>query len=297
VIKAVRNKKTKIILLFILPALAVYICMVILPIFMSVFYSTQEWDGIGKAEFTGIQNYIDLAADSTGNFHKAVGNSILLAVASVFIQLPIAFIIARVLAGGVKGEGFFRSVYFIPVIISTVVIGQMWRKIYNPQFGLLNNILENMGLDSLKQEWLGNTETALSAVFIPLLWQYIGYHMLLFYAAIKSVPVDILDAAKIDGVGFWKETLYIIIPMVSYVIEICVILAIIGSLKTFDLIYILTNGGPLHSTEVPSTMMFNSIFHRMSYGYGSAMAVFIVIECLIITIIMKKIFRKSIYTA
>jgi raffinose/stachyose/melibiose transport system permease protein len=271
--------------------------MVIVPIFMSVFYSMQEWDGIGKGEFIGLNNYLDLIIDKKGNFHKAIGNSVLLALASVFVQLPIAFIIARILARGVKGEGVFRSIYFIPVIISTVVIGQMWRKIYNPQFGLLNNLLEHMRFGHLTQEWLGNTDTALFSVFIPLIWQYIGYHMLLFYAAIKSVPNDILDAAKIDGAGFWRETFYIIIPIVSYIIEICIILAIIGSLKTFDLIYILTNGGPLHSTEVPSTMMFNSIFHRMSYGYGSSMAVFIVIECLIITIIMKKIFKQSIYTA
>ncbi len=295
-IKVTRNKKTKIIILFILPALILYFSMIIIPIFTSMYYSSLEWDGIGKSEFIGLQNYFNLLIDNTDNFYVAIGNSLYLAFLSVFVQLPIAFLIARILAKGVKGEGIFRSLYFMPVIISTVVIGQMWRKIYNPQFGLLNKLLEIVGLDSLAQGWLGNTETALFAVFIPLIWQFIGYHMLLFYAAIKSVPSDILDAAKIDGANFWKETFYIIIPIVSYIIEICVILAIIGSLKTFDLIYILTGGGPLHSTEVPSTMMFNSIFHRMSYGYGSSMAVFIVIECLLITVFIKAIFKKKIYS-
>jgi raffinose/stachyose/melibiose transport system permease protein len=261
-----------------------------------MYYSSLEWDGIGKSEFIGLLNYFNLIIDNNDNFYMAIGNSLYLAFLSVFVQLPIAFLIARVLAKGVKGEGIFRSLYFMPVIISTVVIGQMWRKIYNPQFGLLNKLLEIVGLDSLTQQWLGNTETALIAVFIPLIWQFVGYHMLLFYAAIKSVPKDILDAAKIDGANFWTETFHIIIPIVSYIIEICVILAIIGSLKTFDLIYVLTGGGPLHSTEVPSTMMFNSIFHRMSYGYGSSMAVFIVIECLIITVVIKAIFKKRIYT-
>lgn len=295
-IRVARNKRTKIIILFILPALLLYLSMIIIPIFTSMYYSSLEWDGIGKSEFIGLLNYFNLIIDNNDNFYMAIGNSLYLAFLSVFVQLPIAFLIARVLAKGVKGEGIFRSLYFMPVIISTVVIGQMWRKIYNPQFGLLNKLLEIVGLDSLTQQWLGNTETALIAVFIPLIWQFVGYHMLLFYAAIKSVPKDILDAAKIDGANFWTETFHIIIPIVSYIIEICVILAIIGSLKTFDLIYVLTGGGPLHSTEVPSTMMFNSIFHRMSYGYGSSMAVFIVIECLIITVVIKAIFKKRIYT-
>ena len=275
-----------------LPATAIFIFIVIVPIFRSGYYSTLEWNGIGKGEFNGFENYFKLLIENKSGFYQAIWNSLLLAVFSVFIQLPIAFIFARVLASGVKGEGFFRTVYFIPVIVSTVVIGQMWLKIYNPQYGLLNGLLQSMGLENLTQQWLANKEIALGSVFIPLLWQYVGYHILLFYAAIKTIPQELIEAAKIDGASSAKITTHIVIPYIVPIIEICVILAVIGSLKTFDLIYILTGGGPLHSTEVPTTVMFNTIFHRNEYGYGSAMAIFIVVECLILTVVIKKVFQK-----
>lgn len=282
----------KVIALFMLPATAVFVFIVIVPIFRSGYYSMLDWDGIGKGEFTGLENYFKLLVQNKSGFYQAIWNSILLAFLSVFIQLPLAFLFARILASGVKGEGFFRTVYFIPVIVSTVVIGQMWRKIYNPQYGLLNVFLDKMGLEVLQQEWLGNPELALGAVFIPLLWQYVGYHILLFYAAIKTIPKELIEAARIDGASHSRITLSIVIPYIVPIIEICVILAVIGSLKTFDLIYILTGGGPLHATEVPTTIMFNTIFHRVEYGYGSSMAMFIIAECLVLTVVIKRIFGR-----
>lgn len=282
----------KIILLFILPALLLFSFIVILPICRSVWYSSLEWDGIGRGRFAGWKNYAGLITGAGGRFPRALWNSVLLALLSVGVQLPLAFILARILAGGVRGEGFFRSVYFIPVIISTVVIGQMWLKIYNPQYGLLNNFLEQIGWESMKREWIGAKETALAAVFIPLIWQYIGYHTLLFYAGIKTVPKEILEAAQIDGAGPWKSTIHVLIPNILPIIEICVILAVIGSLKTFDLIYVITGGGPLHATEVPTILMFNTIFHRMNYGGGSAMAIVIIAECLLFTLLIQRFFKR-----
>lgn len=281
----------KVIFLFMLPATAIFIFIVIVPIFRSGYYSTLKWDGLGKGEFIGLENYVKLLIENKSGFYQAIWNSLLLAVFSIFIQLPIAFIFARILASGVKGESFFRTVYFIPVIVSTVVIGQMWLKIYNPQYGLLNGLLQSIGLENFTQQWLANKNIALGAVFVPLLWQYVGYHILLFYAAIKTIPSELVEAAKIDGASSFKITTHIVVPYIVPIIEICVILAVIGSLKTFDLIYILTGGGPLHSTEVPTTIMFNTIFHRVSYGYGSAMAIFIILECLLLTVVIKKVFQ------
>lgn len=285
----------RIIFLFMLPASLIFVFIVIVPIFISGYYSTLEWDGIGNGSFIGVKNFIQLFSEGQNNFFKAIGNSLLLALLSVFIQLPIAFIFARILADGIKGEGFYRTVYFIPVIVSTVVIGQMWLKIYNPQYGLLNKFLESIGLENMTQEWLGNKKIALGSVFVPLLWQYVGYHILLFYAGIKTIPKELMEAAKMDGASSARITFSIIIPYIIPVIEICVILAVIGSLKTFDLIYILTGGGPLHATEVPTTVMFNTIFHRINYGYGSAMAMFIIVECLILTVGIRKIFGRFNY--
>ncbi|MBZ4645678.1 MAG: raffinose/stachyose/melibiose transport system permease protein [Petroclostridium sp.] len=287
--KVLGDKKA--ICIFVLPAFIVFFGIIILPIFLSGYYSLLKWDGIGKSSFVGLQNYYQLLVQNSDGFLQSVSNSVILAALSVFIQLPLALLFALILASGIKGEGFFRSVYFIPVVVSTVVIGQLWMKIYHPEYGLLNVFLKSIGFSSWNREWLGSTETALMSVFIPLVWQYIGYHMLLMYASIKSISPEIMEAAKIDGAGPVKTALRITIPLITPILEVCVTFAVIGSLKTFDLIYILTNGGPVHATEVPSTLMFNTIFHKYMYGYGSAMAMFIIIECLLLTIVIQKLFR------
>lgn len=284
------------IMIFVLPSFLLFTLIVILPIFMSGYYSMLEWDGIGEGKFIGLKNFVDLFANSSDGFVKSVWNSLILAVLSVFVQLPIALILALVLASGVKGEGFYRTVFFIPVIISTVVIGQLWMKVYNPEYGLLNTLLNNIGLGSLTRAWLGEPETALISAFIPSVWQYIGYHMLLMYASIKSIPDEIYEAAKIDGASAINTAIQITIPLIRPIIKVCITFAIIGSLKVFDLVYILTNGGPIHSSEVPSTLMYNTIFNKYMYGSGSAMAIFIVLECLVLTIIVQKFFKAEEYT-
>jgi raffinose/stachyose/melibiose transport system permease protein len=283
----------KAICFFIFPALIFFIAIVIAPIALSAYYSTLEWDGIGKSTFIGLGNYKDLFINNSDGFVQSVGNSLLFAIVAVLVQLPIALFFALVLAKGVKGESFFRSVYFIPVIIATVVIGQLWMKVYNPEYGLLNTFLKAIGLGSLTRGWLGEEKTALFAAFIPILWQYIGYHMLLMYAAIKSISIDIYEAAKIDGASGLKTAYSITIPMIKPMLKVCVTFSVIGSLKVFDLVYVLTNGGPAHASEVPSTLMVNTIFLRNMYGYGSSMAVFIIFECLIFTVLIQKFFKTE----
>jgi len=282
--------------IFVLPTFILFVVIVIVPIFLSGYYSMLKWDGIGEGTFIGLKNYIDLFTGSTGGFGKAAKNSVILAVLSVFVQLPIALVLALILASGVKGENFYRTVFFIPVIISTVVIGQLWMKIYNPSYGLLNTLLENVGLGSLTRAWLGDIKTSLLAAFVPIVWQYIGYHMLLMYASIKTIPDEIYEAAKIDGASWLKTAVQITIPLIKPIIKVSTIFAIIGSLKVFDLVYILTNGGPVHSSEVPSTLMYNTIFNKYMYGSGSAMAVFIVVECLLFTVLVQKFFKVEQFT-
>ncbi|GHV12489.1 ABC transporter permease [Spirochaetia bacterium] len=289
--KIIRDKKA--ILIFVLPGLLFYFFIIIMPIFRSFYYSLLGWNGINKAAFIGLGNFFSLITDVNKNVYPSVGHSLVLAALSVFIQLPISLVLALLLNGGVKGEKFFRTVYFIPVIISTVIIGELWKKIYHPTYGILNVLLGAMGLDSLAQEWLGSTNTALFAAFIPMIWQYIGYHMLLMYTAAKAISRDIYEAARVDGASDFAISLRITIPQMLPMIKACIIFAIIGSLKSFDLIYILTKGGPMGATEVPSTLMYNEIFTRYAYGYGSAIAVFIVFECLFFTVLVQNIFPKD----
>lgn len=283
------NKKA--ICFFVIPTLFVFLVIVFLPIFISVYYSTLNWDGIGKGTFIGIDNYIKLFSDDV--FLKSILNSFLFAFASIFIQLSISLVLALILASGIKGEKLYRTIYFIPVIISTIVIGQLWTKIYNADYGLLNVLLKSIGLENLVNDWLGNENTALVCSFIPTLWQYVGYHMLIMYAGAKSISEEIYEAAEIDGSSKINTAFKITLPLLKPILKVCVTFSLIGSLKVFDLIYVLTNGGPLHATEVPSTLMYSSVFNSYQYGYGSAMAVFIIIECLLFTIILDKVFRTE----
>ena len=286
----VRRNKTALVI-FLLPATILFAVIIIIPIFMSGYYSLLEWDGITKGTFVGLDNYINLFKDQSIQFSKTLWHAVIIALCSVFIQLPISLGLALILAKGIKGERFFLSVFFIPVLISSVVIGQLWLKIYNPNYGLLNTFLKMVGLSEWVHTWLGEEKTALAAVMIPILWQFIGYHMLLFYAGIKSVPKELIEAAQVDGATPRQINTKIIIPQIKPIIRMCLIFAIVGSFKTFDMIYVLTNGGPAHASEVPSTLMINLIFGRNQYGLGSAVAVMIIILCFVFAVGIKKIFK------
>lgn len=290
--KVRRNKFA--ILVFILPAAILFFAIIILPIFMSAQYSLLNWDGITDAKFIGINNYIELFTNKSINFGRTVGNAFVFAGLSVFIQLPIALGLSLLLGRGIKGERFFVTVFFIPVLLSTTVIGQLWLKIYHPQYGIVNTFLKTVGLDTWCKVWLGDAKYALAACFIPMLWQYVGYHMLLMYAGIKSLSPDVREAAKIDGASEGQLARYITIPMIKSTIRMCVIFAVTGSLKAFDLIYVLTGGGPNHVSELPSITMIDLIFGRGRYGIGSTAAVFIIFICFFFAVVIKRFFKTEV---
>ena len=281
------------ILIFLLPALILFCGVLIAPIGASAYFSFFDWDGIGEKTFIGFSNYKELFTSGSINFVKALGNSLLLAALSVFLQLPLALGLALTLGKKIRGERVFLSVYFMPVLISTVVIGQLWIKIYNPDYGILNVLLRTIGLESWTRSWLGNKSTALGAVFVPTLWQYVGYHMLLLYAGVKSVPTELREAAWLDGASDGQVNRYIVLPYIKPIIRISVIFAVTGSLKSFDLIYVLTNGGPLHATEVPSTLMIRMLFLRNRYGMGSTIAVLLILLCFGFALLINAVFREE----
>ena len=287
--KILSNKKA--IALYIVPTIIIMLVIVIVPIFISVYYSMLDWDGLGKGTFIGLQNYKELVADE--RFISSIKNSLLYVALSVFIQLPISLILALIVANIKRGEKFYRTTYFIPVIISGVVIGQLWQKVYNGDYGLLNAILGSLNLGHLQQDWLGQENTALICAFIPNLWQYVGYHMLIMYAGIKSISPEINEAARIDGASKIQTAFKVTIPLLKPVLEVCVTFSIIGALKIFDLIYVLTGGGPFHTTEVPTIYMYKTIFDSFHYGYGSAISIFIILECFVFTLLLKVFFRDK----
>ena len=291
--KASRNLA---IFLFLLPALILFIGLLIAPIAMSLYYSFFNWNGLKELnpseDFIWFDNYEKLFGARI-QFGKALVNSFILAGLSVFLQLPLSLGLALVLGKKIKGERAFLSIYFMPVLISTVVIGQLWIKIYNPEYGILNTLLRSLGLlkgDNIR--WLGEKNLALGAVFVPTLWQYVGYHMLLLYAGVKSVSPELREAAKLDGATDWQVNRYVVIPSIKQIIKVSVIFAVTGSLKSFDLIYVLTNGGPMKATEVPSIIMIRELFLKNTYGVGSAIAVLLILLCFFFAIVIGLVFKE-----
>ena len=281
------------IILFLLPALLLFCGVLIAPIGASAYFSLFDWKGIGPKTFIGLANYKELFTSNSIGFMKALRNSLLLAALSVGLQLPLALALALTLGKSIKGERVFLSVYFMPVLISTVVIGQLWLKIYNPDYGILNVFLRSIGLEKWTRIWLGKKETALGAVLVPTLWQYVGYHMLLLYAGVKSVPGELREAAMLAGATDGQINRFIVLPYIKPILRISVIFAVTGSLKSFDLIYVLTNGGPLHATEVPSTLMISMLFLRNRYGMGSTIAVMLIILCFGFALLINAIFKED----
>jgi len=284
--------KKRYVAIFVLPALLLFICFVVAPLIATGIYSLFEYDGIGTMKFLGIKNYVNLFTTDK-YFPQALKNSLVLAGASICIQLPLSLLLAITLARGVKGEKFFRTVYFVPVVISSMVIGQLWMKMFNSQYGIINMAIRMFGDKDFEFSWLSTPSTAFISTVIPAVWQYVGYHMLIFYAGIKSIPGDYNEAAKIDGASKTQISLKITIPLLAPVIKTCLLFSLTGSLRAFDLIYVMTGGGPNHASEVPGTLMYSSLFRRGLYGYGSSQAFFIVIECLLFSYIINHIFKKA----
>jgi len=256
---------------FITPPLAVYCLFVVLPVFRSFQFSLYNWDGIGPLDrFVGWGNYNALLRDPT--FWLALRNNLILVVASLITQLPPALFLAVLLTGRIRGREFFRTVFFSPQIMSTVATGYLFSFFYSPELGPLNAILRAAGLGDLARPWLGDQALALPAVISVISWRHLGFYMVLFMAAIEGLPDDVLDAAQVDGCTQWQLVRYVIIPMISGTIRTAAVLATVGSMKYFDLIWVMTGGGPVHASELVATYMFKETFMSGHMGYGAALA-------------------------
>ncbi|MDQ0338620.1 raffinose/stachyose/melibiose transport system permease protein [Caldalkalibacillus uzonensis] len=281
--KVMSNKK--IIAIYVLPALTLILALVYIPIVMTGYYGLMKWNGIGSMEFIGLTNYAKLIKDPM--FWTSVRHSFLLALFSV-LSLIGYLLVALVLAGQIKGANLLRKIYLIPMLLSSVAIAQLWLKIYHPTNGVLNRFLASLGIDNTP-EWLANPSLVLYAIFIPILWQYAGFYILIYYAALKNIPSSLIEAARIDGANPLQIALKIKIPLIAGVIKVTVILAVIGSLKYFDLIYVMTGGGPNGASEVVASYMYNQAFNRLDFGYGSAIGFFLLLMCLVLTWLIRKL--------
>jgi raffinose/stachyose/melibiose transport system permease protein len=274
-----------------LPALLVYILFVIFPIFNSVYYSFFDWDGFNEKIWVGWDNFEELWKDSV--FWSSFRHNMIFLLFALFGQLTLGLLFAVVLNGKIiKGKGIYRSVFFMPVVLSTVVVSLFWSMMYNYQIGLINNLLIQLGLDSWVRNWLGEPGFAVFAICIALMWQYSGFYMVIFLSALQSVPADVLEAAEIDGAIGFRKTWSVTLPMISGTILTSVALCISYALKTFDMIFVMTKGGPNHATEVMATYMYHSSFSSLRYGYGSAISTAIIVLSFIFIFVSRTIMQK-----
>lgn len=279
-----------VILSLVLPGLLLFVFAILAPICLSVYYGFTDYSGMGTADFIGLANYKELLHDKA--FAISLRNSLLLAIGFICIQHPLAMIVAAVLdkLGG-KGENFFRCVYFIPNVISVAVIAYLWKFIYNPEFGLLNNIIKAFGGKG-DINWFG-TDTAIWSVLIVLIWHGFGWGMLIYYTGIKNIDPTLYEAAAIDGASQTQTFLRITLPLMKPVIQVNVTMAVISALKQMETVYLLTNGGPGNSTQFAANYLYQQAFKAFKYGYGNAIGVVFIIICLIVTVLLNKVFEDK----
>lgn len=263
---------------FLLPAVFFLVVFLLYPLVSSFQLSLLDWNGLGSGErYVGLANWIRLAQDSL--FWRALGNNLLLAFFSVLIQLPIALVLAVVLDEASKGSRVLKILYFLPLLMSSVALGVLFKNIYDPNFGPINGFLSAVHLDGLIHDWLGDPRFALGSVIAVVCWQNIPFYMVLFLAGLSSFPRELGEAARLDGASestiFWRIKL----PHLQGTMRTAAMLAIVGSLRYFDLIFIMTDGGPEGASELMATYMFRTVFSSFQLGYGStiASAMFIIV--------------------
>ena len=289
-----RMKRNKLVIfLLVSPGLIFFFAAVLFPIFKSVYYGMTDWKGIGAFNFVGLDNFIKVLTDDKV-FRESLLHAGTLAILTVVIQHPVAMFFAIIIdrIGG-RRETFFRAVFFIPCVISIVVIAQMWVGIYNADYGLLNTALEFLHLDALKQDWLGNFHIALYSVVFVIMWVGFGYAFLIYYSGVKGVPEELYEAGLIDGASGWQRFRYITLPLLKPVIWVNITLAIVSSLKQMEPIYLMTNGGPGSTTQFVANYLYVQAFNAKKYGYANAISVVFVIVCLIVTVLLQRAFRDK----
>ncbi|GFH89802.1 lactose transport system permease protein LacF [Lachnospiraceae bacterium] len=268
---------------FLAPALLIYIIIIVFPGIYSVVLSLFEWNGVAEKRFVGLANYVKLFTNDD-IFRIALKNNVIWIVLTVCITVVLALILALVLNGKFTGRIVYRSIFYFPYMLSWIVIGIIWKWMYNPNFGMINTFLGAVGLDSLKGSYLSNPKIALYCIFAAALWQGLGQPMLYFLAGLQTMSSDVLEAARIDGAGKINLFIRIIVPMLKETFVIVLATQIIASMKVYDIIYVMTDSGPANSTQTLATYMYNQTFSYNNLGMGSTVATIMVIIMMFIIV-------------
>ncbi|WBB68074.1 sugar ABC transporter permease [Micromonospora sp. WMMD812] len=262
---------------FVLVPFAVESIWVFWPALQGFWFSLTRWDGQTPPQFVGVDNYVELAGDAT--FRGALVNTVIWLVLFGGLSVVGGFGMALLLQKDRRWVGFYRAALFTPVVFSLVVTALVWRVFYQPD-GLADSILRAVGLEQLIRPWLADPETALYAVILPALWRQIGYVMVLFLAGLKAIDPALHEAARMDGANAWQRLWYVTVPQLKGVNAVVLSVIVIDSLRSFDIVWSLTRGGPYHSSELLSTYMYSAAFQSLRLGYASAIAVVIFVLAL-----------------
>ena len=288
---AVRLRRSVYPYVWISPALLVFGVFTLLPLAAGVALSLVGWDGIHAARWQGLANYVQVLQDQT--FWQALGHNVIYAVGTVVGKIVLALVLAVLLNRALRGRAVFRTVLFMPVVMSFVVVGLIWSWIYNYNFGLLNAIVGALGLQAWKQDWLGNASIALGALIVVDIWKWFGFHMVINLAGLQSIPNELYEAARIDGASAWQSFWHVTLPLLKPVTMINVLLATSGAFNVFDLVYVMTEGGPVNATDVAMLHIYTQAFQFYRFGYAAAMSYILLILVGIVTLVLMRVMRQE----
>lgn len=274
-------------LIFILPAIVGTFVFIIIPIFCSFGLSFTKWDLLNPIQFVGLDNYKTIFTAPV--FIKILLNTFVYAVTTTFFGVLIPLILACILNSKIRGSEFFKTAYFLPFITPMIVIGIIWEWIFDPNIGILNSLL------NLHINWLYDTNFAMPALIIVSVWKLIGYNMVIFLAGMSTINNDLLEASKIDGANAFETFIYVFVPLLSPTIFFVVIITVISSFQVFDLIYVMTQGGPLDSTNVIVYSIYKNAFEYFNVGKASALAYVLFAIILVLTLFQWQIRKKVVY--
>ncbi len=289
--KSLWQRVDKVALFFILPAFALYVGFIIVPSLMSLQLSFTNWDGLSPTyRYIGFDNYIEIF--TSRRFRSALWNTLLLTLIVSVFENVIALALAFVLDNVRWLKSLFRSVFYIPVLISGIVSGFIWSTMFNWNFGIINSLLRNLGLGALAVDWIGDPSIVLYSLAFTIVWKNAGYHMVIYLAGLQGIPKDCIESAKIDGASGWQTFRHITLPLLAGSITINFTLALINGLKIFDQIAVMTNGGPGFASETITYLVYRVGFGEARKGFGTALAVTLFLLIFLMNAVQSRLLRK-----
>jgi raffinose/stachyose/melibiose transport system permease protein len=276
----------------VLPSLFAMIFAMVVPICFSLFYSFTDWTGVGKIDFVGFRNFREILVSDT-TFRRSLANVLILLAVMVVVENPLAFALAAVLTGLREKESrFFRTIYFIPVVLSMVVITALWRNVLNPTYGIFNKLLSMLLGVPIANAWLANPSTALGSVIWIIVWQNFGWNLLILFSGLIAVPKELIEAARVDGAGRWTTYTKVIIPSMYSVISMSIVSQVIWGMKQMEIPFLATNGGPGDLTQFAAVYLYQKAFVSGEYGYGNALSTLFVVFAMGLTIAVQRAFGR-----